>query len=125
VHSVQSGRPPAPAFDPPAWPLMKYNTLRATPRLSHDTLESVLEPLDSIYGGNLVALADLALAPSPLRNTGTGAIPVPLLADPQPTILHLYSHAAVEVHSVDTNGRVVFDTEIDVLGDAEAEVASL
>jgi hypothetical protein len=34
-------------------------------------------------------------------------------------------HAAVEVHAVDTDGRVVLDTEIDVLADAEAEVASL
>ena len=34
-------------------------------------------------------------------------------------------HAAVEVHAVDTNGRVVLDAEIDVLADTEAEVASL
>jgi len=34
-------------------------------------------------------------------------------------------HAAVEVHSVDTNRRVVLDTEIDVFADTEAEVASL
>lgn len=37
----------------------------------------------------------------------------------------MYAHAAVEVHSVDTNGRVVLDAEIDVLRDAETEVASL
>jgi len=34
-------------------------------------------------------------------------------------------HAAVEIHSVDTNRRVVLDTEIDVLADTETEVASL
>lgn len=34
-------------------------------------------------------------------------------------------HAAVEVHAVDTNGRIVLDAEIDVLADTEAEVASL
>ena len=34
-------------------------------------------------------------------------------------------HAAVEVHTVDTNRRVVLDAEIDVLADAEAEVAGL
>jgi hypothetical protein len=39
--------------------------------------------------------------------------------------LFLYSHAAVEVHAVDTNCRVVLDAEIDVLRDAEAEVASV
>jgi hypothetical protein len=36
-----------------------------------------------------------------------------------------YSHAAVEIHSVDTNRRVVLDTEIDVFADTETEVASL
>merc|ERR1711988_1427687 len=34
-------------------------------------------------------------------------------------------HAAEEVHSVNTDRRVVLDTEIDVLADTEAEVASL
>jgi hypothetical protein len=34
-------------------------------------------------------------------------------------------HAAVEIHSVDTNRGVVLDTEIDVFADTEAEVASL
>lgn len=34
-------------------------------------------------------------------------------------------HAAVEVHAVNTNRGVVLDTEIDVLANAEAEVASL
>lgn len=34
-------------------------------------------------------------------------------------------HAAVEVHAVDTDGRVVLDTEIDVLADTEAKVTGL
>jgi len=34
-------------------------------------------------------------------------------------------HAAVEVHTVDTNTRVVLDTEIDVLVDTEAKVSGL
>lgn len=34
-------------------------------------------------------------------------------------------HAAVEIHAVDTDGGVVLDTEIDVLGDTESKVASL
>lgn len=34
-------------------------------------------------------------------------------------------HAAVEVHSVNTDRRVVLDTEIDVFADTETEVASL
>lgn len=34
-------------------------------------------------------------------------------------------HAGVEVHSVDTDSGVVLDAQIDVLADAEAEVARL
>lgn len=36
-----------------------------------------------------------------------------------------YLHAAVEVHSVNTDTWVVLDAQIDVLGDTETEVASL
>ena len=35
------------------------------------------------------------------------------------------SHAAVEIHAVDTDGGVVLDTKIDVFADTEAEVAGL
>lgn len=36
-----------------------------------------------------------------------------------------HSHAAEEVHAVDTNAGVVLDTQIDVLGDTETEVTGL
>ena len=45
------------------------------PRSSHNALEPIFEPLDSILACDLVALANLGLAPSPLRNTGAGAVP--------------------------------------------------
>lgn len=35
------------------------------------------------------------------------------------------SHAAVKVHSVDTDTRVILDSQIDVFANTEAEVASL
>ena len=35
------------------------------------------------------------------------------------------SHAAVEVHAVDTNARVILDAQIDVLADTETEVTGL
>ena len=35
------------------------------------------------------------------------------------------SHAAVKVHAVDTNRRIILDAQIDVLADTESEVASL
>lgn len=51
---------------------------------------------------------DLALCPPALRNPFAGA-----------------SHAAVEVHAINANGRVVFDAQVDMLADTEAEVACL
>lgn len=34
-----------------------------------------------------------------------------------------YVHAAVEVHSIDTDCRIILDSQIDVLADTEAKVA--
>ena len=34
-----------------------------------------------------------------------------------------HSHAAVKVHAVDTNRRVIFDAQIDVLANAKSEIA--
>lgn len=99
---------------------------RSRYNLPDDTLEPVLEPvtmlacrislpmmndhspLDSLLLVDLVRCTNLGLCPSALRNplAGTG-------------------HAAVEVHTVDTNTGVVLDSQVDVLADTEAEVASL
>ena len=76
--------------------------------------------------------ADAGLATSPLGHTLTGAGPRITLASSHPTNIFVFLHkdnsnihAAVEVHAVDTNRRVVLDAEIDVLRDTEAEVARL
>ena len=37
----------------------------------------------------------------------------------------IHSHAAVKVHAVDTDRRVVLDTQVDVLADTKAEVTGL
>lgn len=34
----------------------------------------------------------------------------------------MYSHAAVEVHAINTNSRIIFDSQIDMLGDTEAKI---
>jgi hypothetical protein len=93
--------------------------------LSDDALEAALEPsairvsigrrttrssniLDSLITLDPVGGSNAGLAPATLGDT---------LAWP--------GHAAVEVHSVDTNSRVVLDAEIDVFADTETEVAGL
>lgn len=48
-----------------------------------------------------------------------------LHATPAADTLTRAGHAAVEVHAVNADRGVVLDTEIDVLADAEAEVAGL
>lgn len=67
-----------------------------------------LEPLNAVGLGDLVAVADGGLAALATSDASTRT-----------------SHDAVEVHSVNTNTRVVLDSEIDVLGDTETEVAGL
>jgi hypothetical protein len=76
--------------------------------LSDNTVEARLEPLDGLVTVDLVGGTDSALGAAAAGDalTRTG-------------------HAAVEVHTVDTDGGVVLDTEIDVLGDTESEVAGL
>lgn len=76
--------------------------------LSDNALESSLEPLDGVVTADLVGTTDGGLrSPSP-GHSGTGS-----------------AHAGVEIHAVDTNRRVVLDAQVDVFGDAEAEVAGL
>jgi len=76
--------------------------------LSDDTLESVLEPFDGLVAVDLVVGTDGGLASATLGNTLTRT-----------------GHADIEVHSVDTNSRVVLDSEINVFADTETEVTSL
>lgn len=76
--------------------------------LSDNSVEALLEPLDGVVTGDAVRGADAALGAATTDNTLARA-----------------GHAAVEVHTVDTNTGVVLDAEIDVLGDTEAEVAGL
>ena len=82
----------------------------ATRALSHDTLESVLEPLDRICAIDLVLFSDLALAPPSLRNACSWSRPAIVISQTLrlTTVLHNL-HAAVEVHSIDTDCRVVLD----------------
>jgi hypothetical protein len=77
-------------------------------RLSDNAIEAALEPLDGLVALDAVRSTDLALHAAAASDTLTRA-----------------GHAAVEVHAVDTDGRVVLDTKIDVLADTEAEVAGL
>lgn len=76
--------------------------------LPDDTVESLLEPPDALVALDTVAGTDTALAAAAAGDTLTGP-----------------GHAAVEVHAVDTDSRVVLDAQVDVFADTEAEVAGL
>lgn len=77
-------------------------------RLADDAVEALLEPLDGLVAVDAVAGTDAGLGAATAGHTLTRA-----------------SHAAVEVHAVDTNTGVVLDAQVDVLADTEAEVAGL
>lgn len=113
--------------------------------LPHGGVVLGLEPLDRIGLVNAVGGTDVGLASSALGDTKTRAGPVwrktlALLmgetpayssSPPFPSTFSSQcrswgdSHDAVKVHSVNTDGRVVLDAQIDVLRDTETEVSSL
>lgn len=97
--------------------------------LSDNALESVLEPLDGLLLVDAVRSTNLGLAAAATSDTLTGTLPrmvVSILVEKVESRRGGGNlHAAVEVHTVDTNTGVVLDTEIDVLVDTEAEVAGL
>lgn len=76
--------------------------------LADDGVEALLEPPDGVVAVDAVAGTDSGLGTTAAGDTLTGA-----------------SHAAVEVHAVDTDTRVVLDAQVDVLADTEAKVAGL
>lgn len=95
-------------------------------RLSHNTLETIFEPLDCVCVGYFMLLSDLGCASSSPCDTGAWSVPensINLVFWESEFPSH--SHAAVEVHPVDTNRRVILDSKIDVLADAKTKVASL
>ena len=99
-------------------------------RLPDDTLEAALVPLDGLLLVDLVRGTDAGLATSAAGDTLTRAGPIinvrtMSLFVPTPCLPSRHSHATVEVHSVNTDTRVVLDTQVDVLGDTETEVAGL
>ena len=95
--------------------------------LPHDTLESVLEPLERLLLADEVAGTDLGLAASTLGDALTRTGPViscqPPVHKSRASSCNL--HADVEVHAVDTDRWVVLDAQVDVLRDTETEVAGL
>jgi len=72
------------------------------------TIELLLEPLLGLILGHLVVVANATAALLAAGDTGTGAVQMD-----------------EEIHTVDTGGRIVLDTKIDVLLDTEAEAAGL
>jgi len=90
------------------YPVGKISILPVSAACYESHLESVLEPLDGLLALDLVGSSNVGLASATLGNS-----------------LARSGHAAVEVHSVDTNRRIVLDTKIDVFAYTEAEVASL
>lgn len=102
-----------------------------TPVSPHDTLESILEPLDRLLLVDTVASTNLALGSSSLGYSLAGSCPVEKAISLSSKVCKSSNtssqrkdlHAAVKVHAVDTDCRVILDAQIDMLADTESEVA--
>lgn len=88
--------------------ILSFHSCVISYNLSDNAIEALLEPFDGLVTVDAVASSDCALAAATAADALTRA-----------------GHAAVEVHTVDTDRGVVLDTEIDVLVDTEAKVAGL
>ena len=94
----------------------------------HDTLESILEPLDRLLLVDTVACTNLARGTSSLSYSLTRSCPVRwsfsnwLKYQRGPNTL-LDLHAAVKVHAVNTNCRIILDAQINMFTNAKPEVA--
>jgi len=75
--------------------------------LPYNTFEATLVPFDCFVLGDLVTMTDLTLRTTTFGDSFTSSC-----------------HTTVEIHAVNTNGRVVFDTKIDMFADAETKVTS-
>lgn len=76
--------------------------------LEQDTLIRVNEPLHGLLAGNALKLSDDTDGSAAVLDTGTSA-----------------TENDVDIHTEDTDGRIVLDTKIDVLLDTETEVSSV
>ena len=76
--------------------------------VGNNSIILLLEPLDGVFAADLVVLANGRLASLSASNTGTGTV-----------------HDNVEVHAVNSDIRVVLNTQVNVLGNTEAKVTSL
>ena len=61
--------------------------------------------------------------PLPVHPRNQCGTPLPVFA--LSTLIETNSHAAIEVHAINANGWIVFDTQINVLADPKSEVAGL
>jgi hypothetical protein len=72
-----------------------------------------------------VAASNLRLRAATTSNTLAGAGPTSVSQRISRASWGLDLHDTVEVHAVNTDRRIVLDTQVDVFADTEAEVASL
>ncbi len=93
----------------PSWGTGEYlhaDETHARDILQDETLVFGLEPVDCVVFRDSLEAADTALGATTLCHTATRAL-----------------QDNVEIHSVNSSRRIVLETEVDVLGDAEPEAA--
>jgi hypothetical protein len=71
-----------------------------------------------------VGSTDSGLATTSPRNTFTWTSPEFCQASHTVILIIDHLHAAVEVHTIDTDGWIVFNAQIDVFANTETKVAS-
>lgn len=106
---------------------------RLTTIAPNNPLESILEPLNRFRLINTVTSTNLALASSPLSHSLTRSRPT-TTANQHPKSLPTFpylslpekdSHAAVKVHPINPNRRIIFNTQIDMFTNPKPKIPRL
>ena len=99
---------------------------------SNDSLEPILEPLYRLRLIDTVTSTNLALASSPLGHSLTRSCPITTPANQYPIIppIHLPrerndSHAAIKIHPINPNRRIIFDPQINMFTNPKPKIPRL
>ena len=98
-----------------------------------NSFKSILEPFYRLGLVDTVSSTDLALASSPFRNALAGSCPTDIIivisissldcpSQVPPSLTKNNLHAAVKVHPVDTDCRIILDAQIDMFADPKPKV---
>lgn len=123
----------ARAYAYPSEPVPSFYATHLTTISPNNSLEPILEPLNRLRLIDTVTSTNFALASSPLGYSLTRSCPISKSAPYHPSQYPHVSfppekndlHAAIKVHSINPNRRIIFDPQINMLTNPKPKIPRL